>query len=98
MLSGLLLSSLSLLAAAPAPANAGDDHRNSPLVIEEQGSFLVGGTIITAPGTHDPYNPLPPDGQTFRGDHAYVQYQIPENPRKLPIVMWHGGGQMGKTW
>jgi hypothetical protein len=68
------------------------------LVIDEQGSFLVGGSIATAPGTHDPYNPLLPDGQTFRGDHAYVQYQIPENARALPIVMWHGGGQMGKTW
>jgi hypothetical protein len=39
-----------------------------------------------------------PDGQTFRGDHAYMQYQIPSKARALPIVMWHGGGQMGTTW
>jgi alpha/beta hydrolase family protein len=27
-----------------------------------------------------------------------VFYQIPVNPRELPLVMWHGGGQFGKTW
>jgi hypothetical protein len=69
-----------------------------PLVIQEQGSFMPGGTVIERPGTFDPENPVPDSGQTFHGDHAYVFYQIPVNPRKLPLVMWHGGGQFGKTW
>jgi hypothetical protein len=69
-----------------------------PIILRDQGSFMVGGTVITAPGTHDPFNPTVPDGQTFHGDHAYVQYQIPLNPRELPLVMWHGGGQFSKTW
>ena len=69
-----------------------------PLVIQEQGSFTAGGTVMTAPGTFDPRKPLHPAGQTFHGDHVYAFYQIPVNPRKLPLVMWHGFGQFSKTW
>jgi hypothetical protein len=71
--------------------------KEKPLVIQEQGSFAVGGTVITNPGTFNPYNPIPA-GQTFRGDHAYVFYQIPVKARKYPLVMWHGFGQFSKTW
>jgi hypothetical protein len=73
------------------------DKKQEPLQIVEQGSFAVGGTIITNPGTFDPYKPTP-EGQTFRGDHAYVFYQIPVKARKYPLVMWHGIGQFSKTW
>ena len=66
-------------------------------MIQEQGSFAVGGTVITNPGTFDPHKPSP-EGQTFHGDHAYVFYQVPANARKLPLVMWHGAGQFSKTW
>ncbi|MBK6283163.1 MAG: alpha/beta fold hydrolase [Draconibacterium sp.] len=65
--------------------------------IREQGSFAVGGTVITNPGTFNPYNQTP-EGQTFHGDHAYVFYQIPVKARKYPLVMWHGIGQFSKTW
>jgi hypothetical protein len=58
----------------------------------------VGGTVLTAPGTYDPVPFNAPAGQTFHGGHAYVQYQIPPNARRLPLVLWHGGGQMGKCW
>ena len=51
------------------------------LVIKAQGSFMVGGTVLTAA-----------NGDTFHVDHAYVQYQIPADARSPPIVMWHGGG------
>jgi len=67
------------------------------LVIREQGSFAVGGSLKTNPGTFDPYQPTP-EGQTFRGDHAYVFYQIPVKARQLPLVLWHGFGQFSKTW
>lgn len=76
-----------------------------PLTIAEQGSFAAGGTIISAPGTFDPithggFNPTAQStaGQTLRGDHTYVFYQIPVDARQLPLVMWHGHGQSGKTW
>lgn len=67
------------------------------ITIQEQGSFAVGGTVITNPGTFDPNKPTP-EGQTYHGDHAYVFYQVPAHPRKLPLVMWHGIGQFSKTW
>lgn len=96
-----LLVSAALLVSSAAMATAGDKHRPhpKPLVIAEQGSFAVGGTVLKVPGTFDPTVFFPPqDGQTFHGDHAYVQYQKPVKPRKYPLVMWHGGGQFSKTW
>jgi hypothetical protein len=90
---------LGVTAAAAAAEKPG------PLVIQEQGSFAVGGTVATAPGAFDPirhgaYDPADQSvaGQTLHGDHAYVFYQIPTNPRRLPLVMWHGHGQSAKTW
>lgn len=69
-----------------------------PMIIQEQGSFSTGGSVIVNPGKFDPYNFSDPQGQTFHGDHAYVFYQIPVNARKLPLVLWHGFGQFSKTW
>lgn len=67
------------------------------LVIKEQGSFAVGGTVITNIGTFDPITRTP-EGQTFHGDHAYITYQIPDKARRLPLIFWHGIGQFSKTW
>ena len=39
------------------------------LIIKEQGSFAVGGSVITNPGTFDAIERTP-EGQTFHGDHA----------------------------
>jgi hypothetical protein len=71
-----------------------------PITIAQQGSFFVGGTTIQAPGTFDPTHlfPFTNDGQTFRIDHLYTQFQIPPNARPLPLVMVHGFGQTGKVW
>jgi len=75
------------------------------IVIQDQGSFAVGGSVVTAPGKFDPikhgaFNPAnqSSEGQTLHGDHAYVFYQIPDKARKFPLVMWHGYGQFSKTW
>jgi hypothetical protein len=80
-----------------ATAQETKKRKQEPLVIQEQGSFAIGGTVIDNPGKFDPYRPTS-DGQTFHGDHAYVFYQIPANARQLPLVMWHGIGQFSKTW
>ncbi|MBB3303877.1 MULTISPECIES: alpha/beta fold hydrolase [unclassified Enterobacter] len=69
-----------------------------PLVIQEQGSFAAGGTVITAPGQFDAKKPLDAAGQTYHGDHAAVFYQIPPHAHKYPIVMLHGAGQFSRTW
>ncbi len=88
-----IIGSLLLMSCATNRTGTGRNF----LSIKEQGSFAVGGTVITNPGTFNPNKPTP-DGQTYHGDHAYVFYQIPVNPRKLPLVMWHGIGQFSKTW
>jgi len=71
--------------------------QKKPITIQDQGSFAVGGSVITNPGTYDNIKRTP-EGQTFHGDHAYVQYQIPVKAKKLPLVFWHGIGQFSKTW
>ncbi len=89
-----MLAIICLLASTLATANT----RTTPLVIQEQGSFFTGGPVIKTPGTFNPKKLTVPDGQTLHGDHAYVFYQIPENARKMPLVLWHGYGQSSKTW
>lgn len=64
-----------------------NSHSEGILQIESQGSFAVGGTILT--------DSL---GRTYHGDHAYVFYQKPVNSRKYPLVFAHGVGQFSKTW
>ena len=89
----LSIASLGLGSAASADPNTAP----APLVIQEQGSFAVGGTVVTNPGTYNVNRPGP-EGQTFHGDHAYVFYQVPPKARKYPLVMLHGAGQFSKTW
>jgi len=86
-----------LVLAVSTSLHAQKASKQKPLVIEQQGSFAVGGTVIENPGTFNPYKPTLA-GQTFRGDHAYVFYQVPAEARKYPLVMWHGIGQFSKTW
>ncbi len=100
-LSSLLFWAASLVltvCVAATDTNAATSAQNSgPLLIKEQGSFSVGGTVITIPGAYKLYT-HEPAGQTLHADHAYVFYQVPEKARKLPMVMWHGFGQFSKTW
>lgn len=69
-----------------------------PVTIENQGSFMAGGTVVTAPGTYDSTNPKKLDGQTMHGDSAYVFWQRPLHAKKLSMVFLHGYGQSGKSW
>src|SRR3974390_18516 len=98
ILNGIRVAGLALVGGAFASASAQDANRKTePLMIQEQGSFAIGGTVLTNTGSYDATN-RSPSGQTLRGDHAYVFYQVPVGPRKLPLVMWHGIGQFSKTW
>ncbi|MEN5085064.1 alpha/beta fold hydrolase [Sphingobacterium faecium] len=76
---------------------AQNTSKKLPLIIEDQGSFAIGGTLVQNQGTYDPIK-RGSEGQTFHGDHAYVYYQIPQNAKKFPLVFWHGIGQFSKTW
>jgi pimeloyl-ACP methyl ester carboxylesterase len=101
----ILFSSVIIVVLLAACASNKPSTSNGPLLIQQQGSFAVGGTVVKAPGTFDPikdgaYNPVSQStaGQTLHGDHAYVFYQLPTDARKLPLVFWHGHGQSAKTW
>jgi alkylhydroperoxidase/carboxymuconolactone decarboxylase family protein YurZ/pimeloyl-ACP methyl ester carboxylesterase len=95
---GLTDGQLRQLTRLLADCRTAENGTLAPLVLQSQGSFEAGGSVVTAPGIFDPHKPLEPAGQTYHGDHAYAFYQIPVNPRKLPIVMLHGAGQFSKSW
>ena len=71
--------------------------KQEPLVIQAQGSFAVGGKVVRAPGTFNNNAPTA-DGQSLHGDHLYAFYQVPQDPKPLPIVMLHGAYQSGRSW
>lgn len=73
------------------------------IVISRQGQFPVGGTTIQRPGTFDPdtfvgWADQDQAGQSYRCDHAFVRYQIPDSTRRLPLVFVHGYGGDGVCW
>lgn len=88
----MTLTSLTACTTLPDASSANDS-----LVIQEQGSFAAGGEVVSTPGTYNNNNPTAA-GQTLHGDHLYAFYQIPQNPRPLPIVMLHGAYQSGRSW
>ncbi|MBD2701562.1 alpha/beta fold hydrolase [Spirosoma sp. BT702] len=92
----LLVVVLTLFMSACARNTA--NQRTSLLTIQQQGSFMVGGTTISEPGKFNLTNALKPQGQTLHGDHAYVFYQIPPKARKYPLVFLHGAAESKKTW
>jgi len=84
---GLALAQSSAPITSLKEAPVGPDGKGEPLSLEKQGSFFAGGTVVTSA-----------TGDTFHGDEAYVEFQIPHEARRLPMLMWHGGGQFSKTW
>ncbi|MDO4231231.1 MAG: alpha/beta fold hydrolase [Lautropia sp.] len=87
---------------------------SQPITLTEQGSFAVGGKVVTSPGKYTQYpevtkkdsnafwdvykDSVKAGGQTLHGDHASIFYQIPANPKKYPLVFLHGAGQSARTW
>src|SRR5688572_17021599 len=70
------------------------------ITLADQGSFFVGGRMVQGKGIYDPAKQTgnTNEGNTFWADQMYVQYQIPANPRKYPLVLVHGGGGTGRVW
>jgi alkylhydroperoxidase/carboxymuconolactone decarboxylase family protein YurZ len=84
------------IALSPA-AMAQQSARPEPLIIQQQGSFAVGGTVVRTPGIFNNKAPTA-EGQSLHGDHLYAFYQVPQDPKALPIVMLHGAYQSGRSW
>lgn len=73
------------------------------LVIAKQGHFSVGGQTIQRPGTYDNskfvgWATQVETGQSYRADHAFVDFQVPAHAKKLPLVYVHGYGGSGVCW
>jgi len=94
LFAALLLSTSIMWSGSAMAAERG---KTESLIIQEQGSFAVGGTVASNPGTFDPIKRTS-EGQTLHGDHASVFYQIPAKARKLPLLFLHGAGQSARTW
>src|SRR5690242_20352532 len=63
---------------APAIAAAGGKGKaGPPIVIERQGSFTAGGTVVGD------------STKSLHCDHGYVDYQIPVHARKTSLFLWH---------
>ncbi len=76
---------------------------DNEIKIARQGSFPVGGTTIQRKGTYDNsrfvgWAEQVETGQSYRGDHAFVNYQIPVKANKYPLVFIHGYGGSGVCW
>jgi pimeloyl-ACP methyl ester carboxylesterase len=71
--------------------------KQEPWVIQAQGSFAVGGKVVRAPGTFNNNAPTA-ERQSLHSDHLYAFYQVPQDPKSLPIVMLHGAYQSGRSW
>ena len=94
------LLSIVLLVLTPVNALAEDGNKikkflTKPLVIEDQGSFFIGGVpkvteYATAPTPNNP-NPGNAPNQIMIGQ-MYVQFQIPARkaPKVPPVIMVHG--------
>ncbi len=82
----------------PRPARSRLKSLKPPLVIEEQGSFYVGGRIQFSEATDGAAGP-PFEPGDISVNHVYVQYQIPARQKyRYPVIMVHGGGHTGKTY
>jgi len=88
----VLASLLPLMAANNAAPEARKKFLSKPLVIEDQGSFYIGGvpkvtTYATVPGPNQTAQP----NQITIGQ-MYVQFEIPQTkkPKMPPVIMVHG--------
>ena len=79
-------------------ADRPESIETDPFTIASQGSFAVGGAVVSNDGSFDPRHPMEATGQTLHGDHARVTFQIPTDPRPLPLVFWHGWWEDSSCW
>ena len=59
--------------------------KKAPMVIVENGARPFGGKVVGDPAKG-----------SIACDHGYVEWQVPQNPRKLPFLMIHASST--KTW
>src|SRR5215831_1654750 len=75
LLAAILVAAVAITYVEAQKANG---NANAPVLIQKQGAFTVGGKVLGDPDT-----------RSLHCDHGYVDYEIPANPRKINLVMWH---------
>ena len=74
----LAAGAIAVLATGCVAAQGQQEKAGAAITIQKQGSFAVGGKILGDPSA-----------RSLHCDHGYVDYQIPVNPRRVNLVMWH---------
>jgi hypothetical protein len=98
-LSAALCFASGLLPTPVAAQSLRDIKPSAPLVLKQQGSFFVGGRIVFSPSTGWDTIGLPQFSQgEITVDQMYVQFQVPMDVDRLPIVFVHGCCLSSKTW
>ncbi|WP_156909274.1 esterase [Ottowia thiooxydans] len=82
-------------------------NQPAPLCLREIRSFFVGGTVRTLQGLpveqrrlarNGPTRGVDPNGDQISGQ-MYVQAYLQAHPtRRVPLLLWHGGGMTGANW
>ena len=92
------MKTIHLAIALAVAMTATAEEPKKPLVLEEQGSFFVGGETKTIP-LRLRRGAARRAGGDITVNQMYVQYQIPVNANPhVPVVMVHGCCLSSKTW
>jgi len=98
---GTALAALAMCAATGASAQDLKDVKasRSPLVLKARGSFYVGGQTVQQTSNQVSFLSVLP----FRDDRVtvnqmYVEFMVPEDDGKVPMVLVHGATLSGKTY
>jgi pimeloyl-ACP methyl ester carboxylesterase len=93
----MLAASLSFAAMTLAASPTFAGSLGGPLELQDEGSFFVGGKVVTSNFPDAPATGTPPVGQVTI-DQMYVQYRIPKTISGPPIIMVHGASHTGVTF
>ena len=76
----ILLFCLAGALADPAVHDTVNANPKPPILLNRSGGFKIGGKVIQSPFSST---------QTLHCDHGYLEYFVPQQPRRAGIVMWH---------
>lgn len=96
----LAIATGAMAAAAGAQTVESLEVPAEPLVLEAQGSFVIGGEMVErAPAQlSSTFGRPPASGGHIAVNQMYVRYMIPAQGAGVPVVMLHGASLSGKTY
>lgn len=91
------LCALALVCAAHFPGAQAKGTIGGPLVLADQGSFFLGGRVVSSQYPGSPAEGFLSPGE-FTVDQMYVQYMVPARIQGPPVIMVHGFNHTGVTY